>query len=138
MSNLAKGQTVTRTVDGNVFTLTSSGDIGFINGFPVTKDEWDQALAGKKVTLTSVGEKAVLSSTGTNIMFNGKSLTKGNSISTQISSRSTTKSNSRLAGSSSSSIYSAGRTRGQRGKIYFRQKSKSNPTKLWLTKDKNL
>ncbi|XP_023325317.1 uncharacterized protein LOC111699020 isoform X5 [Eurytemora carolleeae] len=104
MSNLAKGQIVTRTVDGNVFTLTSSGDIGFINGFPVTKDEWDQALAGKKVTLTSVGEKAVLSSTGTNIMFNGKSLTKGNSISTQISSRSTTKSNSRLAGSSSSSI----------------------------------
>ena len=122
MSNLAKGQTVTRTVDGHVFTLTSSGDIGFINGFPVTKDEWDQALAGKKVTLTSVGEKAVLSSTGTNIMFNGKSLTKGNSISTQISSRSTTKSNSRVAGSSSSSIYSAGRTRGQRGKIYFRQK----------------
>lgn len=113
MSNLAKGQTVTRTVDGNVFTLTSSGNIGFINGFPVTKDEWDQALTGKKVTLTSFGEKAVLSSVGTNIMFNGKSLTKGNTISIQISYSS--KSHSRLAGSSSSSSHSSGVTRGARG-----------------------
>ena len=121
MSNLAKGQTVTRTVDGNVFTLTSSGNIGFINGFPVTKDEWDQALTGKKVTLTSFGEKAVLSSVGTNIMFNGKSLTKGNTISTQISYSS--KSHSRLAGSSSSSSHSTGVTRGARGKNNLRQKS---------------
>lgn len=84
MTSLAEGQTVTRTVDGNVFTITSGNNV-YINGFPVTVDQWHQVLRGATVTLTLNGKTAELSSSGSNIMFNGQSLTEGGSISTQIS-----------------------------------------------------
>ena len=85
ISSLAEGQTITRTVDGNVFTITSSGNNVYINGFPVTVDQWHQVLRGSTVTLMLDGKTAELSASGSNIMFNGQSLTEGGSISTQIS-----------------------------------------------------
>ena len=85
LSSVAEGQTVTRTVDGNVFTITSSGNVVYINGFPVTVDQWHQVLEGKKVELSFQGKKAILSSIGSNIMLNGISITNGSSISTKIS-----------------------------------------------------
>ena len=98
MSSLVEGQTITRTVDGNVFSITSSGNIAYINGFPVTIDEWNQALKGNTVTLTFHGRKASLTSRGSNVLFNGKSLTEGHNISTQVSFGTSSTSNTKWKG----------------------------------------
>ena len=85
MSSLVEGQTVTRNVDGNVFTITSSGNMIYINGFPVTVDQWNQVLSGKVVKLSFQGKEATLSSIGSNIMFNGNSMTTGSSMANHVS-----------------------------------------------------
>lgn len=85
LSSMVDGQKITRTVDGNIFTITSSGNVVFINGFPVTVDQWNQALSGKEVILSFQGTEAILKAIGSNVMFNGKSLTTGSSIATQVS-----------------------------------------------------
>ena len=85
MSSLVEGQTVTRTVDGNVFTITSSGNMIYINGFPVTVDQWNQVLSGKVVKLSFQGKEATLTSIGSNIMFNGNSMTTGSSMANHVS-----------------------------------------------------
>ena len=101
MSSIADGQTVTRTVDGNVFTITSSGNIVYINGFPVTVDQWNQVLQGKEVKLSFQGKEAILSSVGSNVMFNGISMTNGANISNQVSFAGSTSSiNSLFSGTS--------------------------------------
>ena len=97
-SSIADGQTVTRTVDGNVFTITSSGNIVYINGFPVTVDQWNQVLQGKEVKLSFQGKEAILSSVGSNVMFNGISITNGGNISNQSSFSSTSNSNTIIFG----------------------------------------
>ena len=97
MSSLTEGQTVTRTVDGNVFTISSYGNIAYINGFPVTMDEWNQALSGKKVILTFLGKKASLTSIGSNVFFNGRSMTEGSNISTQVSHQASSTSGTQLS-----------------------------------------
>ena len=89
MSSLANGQTIRRTVDGNEFTITSSGNIVYINGFPVTVDQWNQVLQGKEVKLSFQGKEAILSSVGSNVMFNGISMTNGANISNQVLSSTT-------------------------------------------------
>ena len=89
MASIADGQTVTRTVDGNVFTITSSGNIVYINGFPVTIDQWHQVLNGAKVKLTFNDQEAILTSIGSNILLNGLSITNGTTITNEISSGST-------------------------------------------------
>ena len=89
MASIADGQTVTRTVDGNVFTITSSGNIVYINGFPVTIDQWHQVLNGAEVKLTFNGQEAILTSIGSNILLNGLSITNGTTITNEISSGST-------------------------------------------------
>ena len=89
MESIAEGQTVTRTVDGNIFTITSSGNIVYINGFPVTMNQWHQVLNGAEVKLSFNGQEAILTSVGSNILFNGLSLTNGTNITNQISSGST-------------------------------------------------
>ena len=68
MSSLAEGQTITRTVDGNVFRVTYSGNNIYINGFPITVDQWNQVLSGHEVTLSSQGKNAILTSNGSNIL----------------------------------------------------------------------
>ena len=103
LSSLAEGQTVTRTVDGNVFTLTSSGNIVYINGFPVTVDQWNQVLQGKDVKLSFQGKEAILSSVGSNVMFNGISITNGSTISTQTSLGSMSNSNTYFSGTGNNS-----------------------------------
>ena len=85
LSSMVDGQHIKRTVDGNIFTITSSGNVVYINGFPVTADQWNQALSGKEVILSFQGTEAILNAIGSNVMFNGKSLTTGSSISTQVS-----------------------------------------------------
>lgn len=85
LSSMVDGQQITRTVDGNIFTITFSGNVVYINGFPVTVDQWNQALSGKEVILSFQGTEAILKAIGSNVMFNGKSLTTGSSISTQVS-----------------------------------------------------
>ena len=88
MSSIAEGQTIMRTVDGNIFRITSSGNIVYINGFPVTVDQWNQVLQGKEVQLLFQGKEAILSAIGSNVMFNGISITNGSNISNQVSSSS--------------------------------------------------
>ena len=85
---------ITRTVDGNVFKIKSSGNVVSINGFPITVDQWNQAVAGKRVKLVFQGRNAILTSKGSNVMFNRRSLTTGKHISTMISSSSSSSSNS--------------------------------------------
>ena len=86
MTKLVEGERVTRIVDGNIFNiLSSSGSKVSINGFPVTVADWEEALNGKQVTLKFNGSQASLTAAGKNVMFNGKSLTDGEKISTQIS-----------------------------------------------------
>ena len=97
MSSLADGQTITRSVDGNIFTITSSGNIVYINGFPVTVDQWNQVLSGKDVKLSFQGKEAILSTVGSNVMFNGVSITNGSNISNQVSSSSASSSSSNSA-----------------------------------------
>ena len=107
MSSIAEGQTVTRSVDGHVFTITSSGNIVYINGFPVTVDQWNQAVKGKEVKLSFQGKQAILSSVGSNIMFNGNSMTTGKTISNQVTFGSTSSTGPDLSSSSSSSSTSS-------------------------------
>ena len=83
MSSLVEEQTISRTVDGNVFTITSSGNNIFINGFPVTVDQWNQVLSGKTVKLSFQGKEATLSLIGSNVMFDGMAISSGSNISTQ-------------------------------------------------------
>ena len=94
MSSIAEGQTVTRSVDGHVFTITSSGNIVYINGFPVTVDQWNQVLQGKEIKLSFQGKEAILSSVGSNVMFNEISMTSGANITNQVSTTSTSSSSS--------------------------------------------
>ena len=94
MSSIAEGQTVTRSVDGHVFTITSSGNIVYINGFPVTVDQWNQVLQGKEIKLSFQGKEATLSSVGSNVMFNEISMTSGANITNQVSTTSTSSSSS--------------------------------------------
>ena len=94
MSSLTNGQTITRSVDGNVITITSSGNIVYINGFPVTVDQWNAVLKGKEVKLSFQGKEAILSSVGSNVMFNEISMTSGANITNQVSTTSTSSSSS--------------------------------------------
>ena len=80
---MVEEQTISRTVDGNVFTITSSGNNIFINGFPVTVDQWNQVLSGKTVKLSFQGKEATLSLIGSNVMFDGMAISSGSNISTQ-------------------------------------------------------
>jgi len=98
LSSMVDGQRITRTVDGNTFEIVSSANVIYINGFPVTIDQWNQVLNGKEVRLSFHGKEAILSSIGSNIMFNGKSLTTGRRMSNQISYGLSTSSNSMLTG----------------------------------------
>ena len=99
MSSFQDGQKVIRTVDGHVFEITSSGNMIYINGFPVTINEWNQVLNGKKVNLSFQGKTATLSSIGLNIMFNGKSMTNGSRISNQVSFSSTSRASTSFSSS---------------------------------------
>ena len=94
MSSMVDGQRITRTVDGNTFEIISSADVIYINGFPVTIDQWNQVLNGKEVKLSFQGKEAILSSIGSNIMFNGNSLTTGRHFSNKVSYGSSSSSNS--------------------------------------------
>ena len=85
MSKLKKGQTITRIVNDDVFTIKSDGNMISINGFPVTVDQWSQVLNGKQVKLTEHGKTASLTSDGKSVLFNGKSMTEGSKMSIQIS-----------------------------------------------------
>jgi len=49
---MVDGQRITRTVDGNTFEIVSSANVIYINGFPVTIDQWNQVLNGKEVSKT--------------------------------------------------------------------------------------
>ena len=94
MSSIADGQTVKRTVDGNIFTITSSGNVVYINGFPVTVDQWRRVLNGEEVKLSFNGKEAILTSIGSNILFNGLSMTNGSQISNLVTSGVTSSSSS--------------------------------------------
>ena len=96
MSSMVDGQTVTRIVDGNVFTILFSGNVVYINGFPVTADQWNQALNGLEVKLSFQGKQATLSSIGSNVMFNGKSMTNGSTMSSHSSFGSTSSLNTNI------------------------------------------
>ena len=85
MSMIAEGQTVTRTVDGNIFSITHSTNGVFINGFPVTVEDWNNMLGGNKITLITNGAETSLLMSGKNILFDGKSFLQGKNISSQIS-----------------------------------------------------
>ena len=98
MSSMVDGQTVTRIVDGNVFTILFSGNVVYINGFPVTADQWNQALNGLEVKLSFQGKQATLSSIGSNVMFNGKSMTNGSTMSSHSSFGSTSSLNTNILG----------------------------------------
>ena len=82
-------------MDGNEFVITGDGkNTGTINGFPVTKEQWQTVLKGTPVTLTSAGKKITITSVKGNIKIDGKSIThyarsggEGSSTTT-ISSRS--------------------------------------------------
>ena len=106
MSSLVDGQTITRTVDGNIFEITSYRNIIFINGFPVTVEQWNQALAGETVIILYKGKQATLVFTESNMLFNGKSITDGLSVSNHVSYGSSSSSSG--SGSSSSSSRSSG------------------------------
>ena len=104
MSSLVDGQTITRIVDGNIFEITSYRNMIFINGFPVTVEQWNQALAGETVIILYKGKQATLVFEESNMLFNGKSITDGSSVSNHISyGSSSSSSSSRSSGSSSSS-----------------------------------
>ena len=110
MASIAEGQTVKRTVDGNVFTITSSGTVVFINGFPVTVDQWHRVLNGEEVKLSFHGREAILTSNGSNILFNGLSMTNGSQISNQVSSGSSgslssSLPNSMISGTGETTLY---------------------------------
>lgn len=98
LSSMVDGQRITRTVDGNTFEIVSSANVIYINGFPVTIDQWNQVLNGKEVRLSFHGKEAILSSIGPNIMFNGKSLTTGRLMSNQITYGLSSSSNSMFTG----------------------------------------
>ena len=107
MASIAEGQTVKRTVDGNIFTITSSGNVVYINGFPVTVDQWHRVLNGEEVKLSFNGKEAILTSIGSNILFNGLSMTNGSQISNQVSSgvTSSSSSNSIISGPGKTALY---------------------------------
>ena len=102
MSSLVEGQTITRTVDGNIFRITSSGNIVYINGFPVTVDQWNQVLQGQEVKLSFQGKEATLTSIGSNVMFNGMSITNDSNIASQTALGTTSSSNTILSGTGNS------------------------------------
>ena len=109
MSSLVDGQTITRIVDGNIFEITSYRNMIFINGFPVTVEQWNQALAGETVIILYKGKQATLVFEESNMLFNGKSITDGSSVSNHISyGSSSSSSSSRSSGSSSSSSRNIG------------------------------
>ena len=107
MASIAEGQTVKRTVDGNIFTITSSGNVVYINGFPVTVDQWHRVLNGEEVKLSFNGKEAILTSIGSNILFNGLSMTNGSQISNLVSSGgiSSSSSNSIISGPGKTALY---------------------------------
>ena len=107
MSSIADGQTVKRTVDGNIFTITSSGNVVYINGFPVTVDQWRRVLNGEEVKLSFNGKEAILTSIGSNILFNGLSMTNGSQISNLVTSgvTSSSSSNSIISGPGKIALY---------------------------------
>ena len=79
-------QTIIRTVDDVVFTIIYDGKKVTINGFPVTKDDWDDVLKRNTVTLKSPkGNTATLTYKENTVYFNNNPLT-GNFVSTMISS----------------------------------------------------
>ena len=82
-------QTITRTVDGNTFTIVYDGDTVTINGFPVTVNDWDTVIKGETVTLRGPrGKTATLTFKKNTVYFNNQPLT-GNSVSISITIGST-------------------------------------------------
>ena len=78
-------QTITRLVDKNVFIITADKNVVYINSFPVNVQLWEDALKGKAVKLASNGKEGILTSTGENVLLDGKSITDGEKICTEIS-----------------------------------------------------
>ncbi len=85
---MVPGQTINRNVDGTDFKISGGNNTANINGFPVTVDDYKKVLGGENVTLKAEGKEAVLSSSGKNIMMDGKSITDGSTISMGMSYRS--------------------------------------------------
>ena len=85
---MVPGQTINRNVDGTDFKITGENNTAKINGFPVTVEDYKKVLGGENVTLKAEGKDAVLSSSGKNIMMDGKSITDGSTISMGMSYRS--------------------------------------------------
>lgn len=85
---MVPGQTINRNVDGTDFKITGRNNTANINGFPVTVEDYKKVLGGENVTLKADGKEAVLSSSGKNIMLDGKSITDGSTISMGMSYRS--------------------------------------------------
>lgn len=82
-------QTITRTVDGNTFTIVYDGDTVTINGFPVTVNDWDTVIKGETVTLRGPrGKTATLTFKKNTVYFNNQPLT-GNRVSISITIGST-------------------------------------------------
>lgn len=82
-------QTITRTVNGNTFTIVYDGDTVTINGFPVTVNDWDTVIKGETVTLRGPrGKTATLTFKKNIVYFNNQPLT-GDSVSISITIGST-------------------------------------------------
>ena len=82
-------QTITRTVNGNTFTIVYDGDTVTINGFPVTVNDWDTVITGETVTLRGPrGKTATLTFKKNIVYFNNQPLT-GDSVSISITIGST-------------------------------------------------
>ena len=85
ITNMTPDQTVTRLVDENVFIITADEHSVYMNSFPVTVELWSQALNGNIVKLSSNGKEAILSSKDKNVLLDGKSISAGKKICTEIS-----------------------------------------------------
>ena len=85
ITNMNPDQTITRLVDENVFIITADKNVVYINSFPVNVQLWEDALKGKAVKLASNGKEGILTSTGENVLLDGKSITDGKKICTEIS-----------------------------------------------------
>ena len=74
---------VDRILDFEFFTIRKAeeGSPVTINGFPVTSEEYQNALNGQTVALRNPeGKEAILSALGENVKLDGKSLTSGEKL----------------------------------------------------------
>ena len=86
MTDFKIEKTITITVDQNTFVITYDGTVFYINGYPVTKNEWNQVINGKTITLTNNNRDTVdVVMKGDVIMFDGKPMTGGTKTQFQVS-----------------------------------------------------